>query len=101
MTYIQKKAEEIANHAGINVQEDGDLCLIYAVLALTKGGSTTLKDVHDAWAAWKHLRGINEHKSLKPFDQLTTAVQELDRPYMEAIHAAAGIPKLTNQPTEP
>jgi len=89
MTYIQEKAEEVAKHSGMSIQEDGDLCLIYAVLALTKGKETTLKDVHEAWAAWKHIRGIHEHKSLIPFEQLTLDVQDLDRPYMEAIHASA------------
>lgn len=89
MTYIQQKAEEVAKHAGMDIKNDGDLCLLYAILALTKGKETTLKDVHEAWGAWKHLRGVHEHKSLIPFEQLTPGVQELDRPYMEAIHASS------------
>jgi len=87
MTYIQQKAREIAIESGATNDEDGDLYLIYAVLSLTKGTDTTLKDVHDAWGAWKHLRGNHDHKSIIPFDELPEDVQELDRPYMEAIHA--------------
>lgn len=69
---------------------DADLLHLYALLALTKGGDTSLQDVHDAWALWRNTTAP-DHRSLVPFAELTAAVQELDRPYMEAIHwAAAG-----------
>lgn len=67
---------------------DGDLLDLYTLLALTRGAETTLKDVHDAWAIWRDASNPL-HKSLVPFDHLTVEVQELDRKYMEAIHAAA------------
>lgn len=66
---------------------DPTLLSLYGLLALTKGTGTTLEDVHEAWAIWRNLTNP-AHKSLVPFDELTTEVQELDRPYMEAIHQA-------------
>jgi hypothetical protein len=67
---------------------DPALAQLYALLALTKGTETSLKDVHDAWSLWTAVvRG--SHKSLIPFNQLTPAVQELDRKYMEGIHRAS------------
>lgn len=60
---------------------------LYTLLALTRGTETTLKDVHDAWSVWRtHTRP--DHQSLIPFGELTPAVQELDRKYMQAIHDA-------------
>lgn len=64
-----------------------DLLTLYTLLALTKGTGTTLEDVHDAWAVWKN-ETMSDHKSLILFDELTADVQEMDRPYMEAIHQA-------------
>lgn len=65
-----------------------ELVDLYALLATTLGVSTTLEDVHDAWAIWKN-RIKPDHKSLIPFDQLTREVQELDRKYMDGIHKVA------------
>lgn len=67
---------------------DRPLSELYALLALTKGGSVTLEDVHDAWAMWRN-RTNPTHKSLVLFDQLDLSVQELDREYMDGIHRAA------------
>lgn len=64
-----------------------DLLRLYTLLALVKGSDTTLEDVHDAWAIWQQTTDAT-HRSLVPFDQLTQEVQELDRPYTEAIHRA-------------
>lgn len=67
------------------------LLRLYAVLALTKGTGVTLEDVHHAWAAWR-TETQPGHRSLVPFRDLSPEVQELDRPYMEAIRAvAAGV----------
>lgn len=68
---------------------DRTLIDLYTLLALTRGTETTLRDVHDAWSVWRALTKP-DHRSLVPFDELTVEVQELDRPYMEAIHEAAG-----------
>ena len=67
---------------------ENELVNLYALLVLTRGAETTLKDVHDAWGVWRNLTNPT-HKSLVPFDQLSLEVQELDRKYMEAIHKAA------------
>lgn len=67
---------------------DPALAQLYALLALTKATSTTLEDVHDAWAVWTATtRG--HHRSLIPFAELTHEVQDLDREYMDGIHRAA------------
>lgn len=67
---------------------DPELAQLYALLALVKGDATSLEDVHDAWAVWTAAtRG--SHRSLLPFTELTTDVQELDREYMNGIHRAA------------
>lgn len=65
-----------------------DLAQLYALLAMTKGADTSLKDVHDAWALYRN-QTKPDHKSLIPFDELAPEVQELDREYMAAIHEAA------------
>lgn len=67
---------------------DPDLLKLYALLTLTLGGGTRLEDVHDAWAVWRNTTDPN-HRSLVPFGDLSLEVQELDRKYMDMIHAAA------------
>lgn len=85
-TYLDKVAFAIAAKCGMSMYDESPrrLLRIYAVLALAKGTETTLRDVHDAWSAWK-LEYATEHKSLKPFDELSVGVQELDEPYRAAI----------------
>jgi hypothetical protein len=85
MTYIQH-ALKVLNQASPGL--DPDLAQLYVLLALTRGTRTTLRDVHDAWAVWRN-NTRPDHPSLMPFDQLTREVQELDRPYMQAIHKTA------------
>ena len=65
-----------------------DLLRFYALLVLTQGPCTSLEDVHDAWACWRAAT-MPGHKSLVPFGDLTPEVQELDRPYMDAIREVA------------
>lgn len=67
---------------------DGELFLIYALLVRAKGVETTAEDVHDAWAAWKAMRGL-EHDSLVPFAELSADVQAQDAPFLAAIHRVA------------
>lgn len=69
-----------------------DLLELYTLLAITLAKTCTLEDVHDAWAVWRN-KTAPEHRSLIPFDELTPAVQELDRPYMDAIHIAGSVDK--------
>jgi hypothetical protein len=88
--YISRIAEKIYRTVeGRNAPPipltDLPLYRTYAVLARAKGRETTLEDVHDAWSAW--MAGImSDHRSLIPFAELTREVQEMDRPYMQAIH---------------
>jgi hypothetical protein len=65
-----------------------DLIRLYALLALTSGKFTTEREVHDAWAIWRHATNPN-HPALIPFDDLSATTQALDTPYAEAIRAAA------------
>ena len=67
---------------------DSNLLRLYALLALIQGSYTALADVHDAWSLW--AVGIDrDHPAIVPFNELTPEVQELDRPYMEAIRRIA------------
>lgn len=90
MSYINDIARDIAREAG-DSDPDADqqrLFLLYAVLALVKGPSTTRRDVHDAWAAWQ--AGIDPtHESLVPFDELDVPTRAEDDPYARAIHSVA------------
>jgi hypothetical protein len=74
-----------------------DLLRLYALLALTKGRETTLKDVHDAWAIWRQVSN-RSHRSLLPFAELSRDVQEMGRPYMDAIHRAVPPASLAEPP---
>jgi len=81
MNYIQEMIDELSETLPGLPDELIDL---YALLVAVKGDKVTLKDVHDAWAIWKNRIRPN-HKSLIPFDGLTTEVQELDRKYANGI----------------
>lgn len=65
---------------------DADLIRLYTLLALEFGTQTDLCMIHNAWSVWKNATDPT-HKSLIPFPFLSPAVQELDRKYMEAVHA--------------
>ncbi len=86
MSYVtEARAALLANYPG---EADERLIDLYTLLVLVKGESVTLEDVHDAWAVWTEPTRP-DHRSLVPFDQLSTEVQELDEPYRAAIAAAA------------
>lgn len=84
MNYVQ----EITTRLDAIVKLPSELNNLYALLVLVKGLATTLEDVHDAWAIWQNV-SKPDHKSLIVFNDLSLEVQELDRKYMEAIHAVA------------
>lgn len=63
---------------------DPELAQLYALLAMTTGTQTTLRDVHEAWALWRNTTNPG-HRSLIPFHELSHEVRELDRPYCDAI----------------
>ena len=89
--YIDFIAEQIIGYLGNFADRDDldyPLYRIYALLVLAKGTETTPEDVHDAWSVW--CLGIDmDHRSLVPFSERTTSVQDLDNEYVDAIHAVA------------
>lgn len=91
MNYIDKIAMDIYHAAhpdrsGNMDEESFRLYRIYAVLLLSKAefSEIELEDVHNAWSAWRAGTNPN-HKSLVPFNELSVEVQELDKPYRDAI----------------
>jgi hypothetical protein len=91
LTYIDALGDAIRRVVPPELLPEGDtapLFRLYAVLALAKGESAVLEDVHDAWAAW--MAGQNpKHKSLKPLQELPPATRAADQPYLDAIRAVA------------
>ena len=94
VSYIDDIAQDIYTYAEgdwvypISERSDADLYRIYAVLCLAKGQQTTARDVHNAWSAWTSSASPS-HRSLIPFECLSTTVQALDMPYVQAIHRVA------------
>lgn len=70
--------------SSIPVPEDSDLLfLMYALLASSKGTSTTRRDIHDAWCVWQYTHDPS-HKALVPFDQLPEETRSEDQPFLDA-----------------
>lgn len=91
MTYLHDLAAEIRGEVPEAVRPDEDtteLFLIYAVLLLAKGDRVSREDVHNAWAAWKVIRG-EDHQSVRPFGELSDATKDEDSPFVVAIHRVA------------
>lgn len=91
MTYLEDLAAEIEAEARPNEAADPSmrmLFLLYAVLALSKGVSTSAPDVHDAWVAWMLGQGRG-HRSNVPYADLSPRVQHEDDPFVEAIRRVA------------
>lgn len=92
MDYVTERAHKIfalAHGGGVPSNEDAPLYRMYAVLSFAKGTATTPRDVHDAWSAWI-VDAHPDHRSLKPFDDLSEDVQRMDDLYVGAIHRASG-----------
>lgn len=85
VNYAQRIRTELA---GRLPDCDDALLDLYTLLGLQYGAFVRLVDVHNAWAVWRN-RTNPEHRSLIPFTSLPPEVQELDRPYVDAIRAAA------------
>jgi hypothetical protein len=93
MSYITDAAALIRENLPADArppQGSDSLFLLYAVLLRSKGEQVTAADVHDAWAAWMELQNPL-HPAIAPFDELPAPKQEMDLPYVRAIHAAAVI----------
>ena len=88
--YIDDWAEAIHN-ASPPERDEWDwrqLYRYYAVLLLAKGDAVTDRDVHNAWAAWA-AENRPDHSNLVPFGVLSKSIQDLDKPYTEAIREVA------------
>ena len=82
--YIELIREDLKTR--IDVEDD--LLELYTLLAVTRGWSVTLEEVHDAWAVWRNKTNPT-HESLVVFDLLSEETQELDREYADAIRETA------------
>ena len=92
MIYLDALADQIftfAHGGGEASSEDRQLYRLYAVLARAKGLETTAEDVHDCWSAWM-AEEMPDHRSLRPFEQLSERVQQMDETYVYAIRRACG-----------
>ena len=95
--YIDDYAEAIHNVAPPETEEWNwqPLYRYYAVLMLAKGEAVTDEDVHNAWAAWAAEHSPHS-RSLVPFEALPQFVQDMDKPYTEAIHEVARLAREAN-----
>lgn len=91
MTYLDATAQRIRQAlppAAIPAQDGEVLLLLYALLAHVKGQRTTARDVHDAWTAWRRIRG-SVHPAMVPYADLPPKVRVTDREFAVAIRRAA------------
>jgi hypothetical protein len=84
--YIERTKARLVKELGKELPSE--LLDLYTLLVLVKGDAVTLEDVHDAWAVWASPIQP-EHRSIIPFAELSTEIQELDRTYAEAIARTA------------
>lgn len=95
MNYIDQIATNIRSKLPADKVPDehaAELFRLYALLALLKGTSVRLEDVHDAWSAWQSAIEPN-HESLVPFAELPPEVQYEDQPFVDAILRVASTMK--------
>ena len=87
MTYVDAIAKKIEANLDEADRPDSnalELYRLYALLALVKGRSVTLSDVHDAWSVWM-TPSQPDHPALVPFDELDEEQRLQDSPYAAAI----------------
>lgn len=90
LNYIDQVALHIKNALEAEFRPSDnpeELYRLYALLALTKGHETTLRDVHDAWSVWM-IRQDPDHPAIRPFEALDQKTQNEDQPYLQAIQSA-------------
>ena len=83
MNYVEEIRKELDDILNMGVVCDGLLDL-YTLLVFTVGKNCTNKHIHDAWSIWQSMTEP-EHRSLLPFDELKTEVQDLDIEYRDAV----------------
>lgn len=88
MNYIEKTKNSLDEILKMNGTPYEGLLEVYALLALTVGESCTNEHIHDAWSVWQN-KTQPDHRSLKPFSELTKEVQDLDEPYRQAVITVA------------
>lgn len=84
MNYVQKVRDLLEEELKMKGTDYEDLLDFYGLLVMTVGKDCTQEHIHDAWSFWQN-RTMPEHKSLKPFNELTKEVQDLDEKYRLAV----------------
>lgn len=90
--YLDELANRIRDKVppGLLPDEDdqGQLFLLYAVLARARGVQVSYSDVHDAWAAWMASHDL-DHDALVPYEELDQETAGQDAAFAEAIREVA------------
>lgn len=84
MNYIEKIKDLLEEELKMRGTEYEGLLDTYGLLVLVVGENCTNENIHDAWSIWQ-TKTQPEHRSLKPFNELTKEVQDLDEPYRQAV----------------
>ncbi len=84
MNYIQNVQNLLEQELHMRGTPYVRLLETYGLLVLTVGENCTNKDIHEAWSIWQN-RTRPDHPSLKPFNELTKEIQDLDEPYRQAV----------------
>jgi len=82
--YIDKVKELLEKELKMKGTSYEDLLDVYTLLVLTVGTTCNNEHIHDAWSVWQN-KTEPEHRSLKPFKELTEEVQNLDEVYRDAV----------------
>lgn len=90
-TYVHKVIEKVDSAFRTEISYlSQDFVNFYSHLVLTALSANiefTKEMVHDAWSVVTYYKDSSKlHPSMKPFDYLTSEVQELDQPYVERLN---------------
>jgi hypothetical protein len=92
VSYLDEIAAAVRQELSADVLPDEPhverLLRAYAVLIRAKGKEVTIRDVHDAWAAWM-LDLDPQHPAIQPFEQLDVKTQAQDLPFLTALQRVA------------
>ena len=90
MNYIEKVKSLLEVELKMKGTDYEDLLDVYGLLVLTVGKNCTNEHIHNAWSIWQN-KTQPEHRSLKPFIELTEKVQDLDELYRQAVIKVAKV----------
>lgn len=82
--YVQKIQDLLEEELHMKGTPYEGLLETYGLLVLVVGENCTQENIHDAWSTWQNLT-LPNHRSLKPFNELSEEVQDLDEPYRQAV----------------